>query len=95
MTEQQKQYLFKAFAPADTAEIIDPDFHRTGLGLMLTKELAAMMGGYITVDSKLGEGSTFAVHLPALIKGERKNGIVTTLLSNDTQEVYADQRNLV
>jgi len=95
MTEQQKQYLFKAFAPTETAEVIDPDFHRTGLGLMLTKELAAMMGGYITVTSELGEGSTFAVHLPAMIKVDRKNSIVTTLLSDDEQEIYADQRNLV
>jgi len=95
MTEQQKQYLFKAFAPSETPEVIDHDFHRTGLGLMLTKELVAMMGGHITVTSKLGEGSTFAVHLPAMIKIDGKDGTITTLLSDDTQEVYADQRNLV
>ena len=37
----------------------------TGLGLMLCKEFVDMHGGHITVESEIGKGSTFIIHLPA------------------------------
>jgi PAS domain S-box-containing protein len=36
----------------------------TGLGLAGTHSLVELMGGEITVDSRLGEGSTFSIRLP-------------------------------
>jgi len=37
----------------------------TGLGLAIVKHIAQVHGGYVTVDSSPGKGSTFVVYLPA------------------------------
>jgi len=40
------------------------DIDGVGIGLYLAREIITMQGGYITVESKVGEGSTFSVFLP-------------------------------
>jgi signal transduction histidine kinase len=39
-------------------------FGGTGLGLALSRKLARMMGGDVTVTSEPGKGSVFTVRLP-------------------------------
>lgn len=45
--------------------------HGTGLGLTLAKNIAEAMGGKLTVDSKLGVGSVFTLHLPGIRDAHR------------------------
>ena len=54
--------LFEEFSQADrtTAQ----RFGGTGIGLAITRKLARLMGGDVTVASELGKGSVFTVRLP-------------------------------
>ena len=60
MTEEEKGRIFAAFERLDNARNL-PGF---GLGLAITSRLVSGMQGTITVKSKPGGGSTFAVFLP-------------------------------
>jgi len=44
----------------------------TGLGLPLTRRLAAVLGGEVTIDSAVGEGSTFGVVIPLRFPVDRE-----------------------
>jgi signal transduction histidine kinase/CheY-like chemotaxis protein len=57
ISEEQMGRLFHSFSQADSG--IFNKYGGTGLGLSISQNLAEMMGGRITVKSKVGEGSTF------------------------------------
>ncbi len=54
--------IFEPFAQLDSVQNAKPK--GTGLGLTISREFAAMMGGAIDVTSRLGEGSEFRLTLP-------------------------------
>src|SRR5262249_8131101 len=56
--------LFEEFSQADATTA--QRFGGTGLGLALSRKLARMMGGDVTVRSEPGKGSVFTVRLPRL-----------------------------
>ena len=57
-----KNELFTPFVQADNSA--RSKYSGTGLGMPIVKQIVEKMGGTITVESKLGEGSCFTVVLP-------------------------------
>lgn len=57
VSEAALPHLFDSFSQADMSTT--RNFGGTGLGLAITKQLCELMGGDITAQSQLGEGSTF------------------------------------
>jgi PAS domain S-box-containing protein len=62
MTPDQLQRVFQAFVQAE--EFTSHRYGGTGLGLALSQSFCHMIGGAISVESKLGKGSIFTVDLP-------------------------------
>ncbi len=63
ITPEDINIIFERFRQAERTTKINAG---TGLGLSITKSLIELMGGFITVKSKLNEGSVFTISLPVV-----------------------------
>lgn len=63
ISDDEQTQLFKPFVQLTQ----ETDAKGTGLGLAISKTLIELMGGTISVNSVLGEGSTFRIELPVTL----------------------------
>jgi signal transduction histidine kinase len=74
--------LFERFARASNAR--RAKIAGTGIGLFIVKMIVERHGGTITVESKLGEGSTFTLTLPSIDATVSKRPMRVTILTTDS-----------
>jgi len=60
-----EEQLARLFRPFERLDADSRGIEGTGLGLALSRGLVEAMGGALTAASRLGEGSTFTIDLPA------------------------------
>ncbi len=74
---EQIPLLFTPFSQLDSQ--LDRQYSGTGLGLALSRNLARLHGGDITVTSTVGEGSRFTLYLPH-VQGNVSDSAPITLM---------------
>jgi two-component system sensor histidine kinase BarA len=71
ISEDDQKNLFEAFGQVETAS--NRRFKGTGLGLVISRNLIGLMAGDISMQSKIGVGTKFSVHLPFLLTSMPKD----------------------
>jgi signal transduction histidine kinase/CheY-like chemotaxis protein/HPt (histidine-containing phosphotransfer) domain-containing protein len=94
MSTEQIGKLFRPFTQAD--ESMTRKYGGTGLGLVISKKLAVLMGGDIAVSSEEGLGSTFTVRIDggSLQGAEMLDGLTESMLAPSVGIVRADKIQL-
>ncbi|MDQ3235078.1 MAG: response regulator, partial [Pseudobdellovibrionaceae bacterium] len=69
IAKDKQALVFEAFKQSDGS--INRTYGGTGLGLTISRELAHLLGGHITVESQPSVGSTFTLHLPKELPQEK------------------------
>jgi signal transduction histidine kinase/CheY-like chemotaxis protein len=65
MKPEQLDSIFEAFSQAE--KTTQRDFGGTGLGLAISRRFCQLLGGEVSAESTLGEGTQFRVRLPAVV----------------------------
>ncbi len=80
--EEQQDKIFERFRQAD--DTTSKEYKGTGLGLTISKNLAELLGGQMSMDSTEGKGSTFYFTLPYQSRENEKSAGATTQVTDET-----------
>ncbi len=76
ISEEEQSLIFEKFRQGTSAvpgaDAMTREHSGTGLGLSIVRELCRLLGGEVTLQSELGKGSSFYVHLPWQLETETR-----------------------
>ncbi len=83
--DEAVKVIFESFSQASSDT--NRRFGGTGLGLSIAKQLIQLHGGRISLESKLGEGTTFTFEIPYLIGSHTDLTLEETRLEANSEDV--------
>ena len=90
ISAEKQESIFEPFTQADGSTT--RKFGGTGLGLTITKQLAELMGGTLTLTSEEGKGSVFSLLIPAGVDVENQQDLDISDPS-DNSDITQDTEN--
>ena len=94
MSEEFIRHIGEDYTRAEDSRISKTE--GTGLGMSVVKGFTELMGGALTVQSKLGRGSTFAVELPlAPASPEAREAVLHPPVEQAEEANYSDKEVLL
>ena len=94
MSEEFIQHIGEDYTRAEDSRISKTE--GTGLGMSVVKGFTELMGGTLTVQSKLGEGSTFIVDLPlAPASAEEREAVLHPPVEELDEAKYSGKKVLL
>ena len=87
IAEDKIEHVFEEFAQADDSTT--RDYGGTGLGLAISRRFCKLLGGDLSLHSKLGEGSTFTIRIPTILPGTTSQ-IISAESSQETPDSYLE-----
>lgn len=94
--ESKQELIFEEFTQANDS--IEKRYGGTGLGLTISRKIAEILGGTLTLKSNFNKGSTFILEIPLVFEGVNKVSLSNEFATKNTDftiVVIDDDANLL